>query len=109
ELADLGFGDAGGLSLNVIVSYLDQYKIQNTADSPFLDFAGTIGNSQIDPGAIAFPEWKVSTSLTWDYGPLALTGRYRWFDSMTHASDVGVETPSQPGVKDRSYVDLVAT
>ena len=109
QLEDLGFGDAGALSFNLIVSYLDQYKIKNTADSPFLDFAGTIGNAQIDPGATAFPEWKASTSLTWEYGPLALTGRYRWFDAMTHAADVGVATPSQPGVKDRSYVDLVAT
>ncbi|WP_293375914.1 TonB-dependent receptor [Phenylobacterium sp. SCN 70-31] len=109
ELADLGVGDVGALSFNLIVSYLDKYKIQNTVDSPFLNFAGTIGNSQIDPGAIAFPEWKVSASLTWEYGPLSLTGRYRWFDSMTHSADVGSPTPSQPGVKTRSYADLVAT
>lgn len=109
RLDDLGLGDFGSLSVNLIVSYLDQYKIQNTADSPFLDFAGTIGNAQIDPGATAFPEWKVATSVTWDLGSLALTGRYRWFDSMTHAADVGVANPTQPGVVDRSYFDLVAT
>lgn len=109
DLADIGAGDYGTVRLNAVVSYLHRYKIQNLEDAPFLDYAGTIGNSQIDPGATAFPEWKLSASATWEFGPVSLTGRYRWYDAMSHASDVGLETPTQPGVKERSYVDLVGT
>lgn len=106
---DIGLGDHGDLKFNLVVSNLLAYKIQNLAGAPFLDYAGTIGNSQIDAGAIGFPEWKISLTSTYRIGPAELSLGYRWFDSMTHYSDVGVANPSQPGVKARDYFDLYGT
>ncbi|MEW5688135.1 MAG: TonB-dependent receptor [Pseudomonadota bacterium] len=109
DLEDVGLGDRGSVAVNLVVSRLMHYKIQNLAGAPFLDYAGTIGNAQIDSGAIGFPDWKVSASATYAYGPATATLSYRWFDSMTHASDVGVANGTQPGVKSRQYVDLTGT
>jgi iron complex outermembrane receptor protein len=109
DLEDMGLGDHGTVSLNLIVSHLLDYRIQNLEGAPFLDYAGTIGNAQIDSGAIGYPDWKVSASATYAYGPATATVSYRWYDSMTHASDVGIANGTQPGVKSRQYVDLTGT
>jgi len=109
DLEDVGLGDHGSLAFNLVVSRLLHYKIQNLAGAPFLDYAGTIGNAQIDAGAIGFPDWKVSASATYVYGPASATLAYRWYDSMTHASDVGVANGTQPGVNSRQYVDLTGS
>ncbi|MBU2362705.1 MAG: TonB-dependent receptor [Alphaproteobacteria bacterium] len=109
DLEDAGLGDRGGLTFNLVVSRLLHYKIQNLEGAPFLDYAGTIGNAQIDAGAIGFPDWKVAASATYAYGPATATLSYRWYDSMTHASDVGIANGTQPGVKDRQYVDLTGS
>jgi len=109
DLEDLGLGDRGGLTFNLVVSRLLHYKIQNLEGAPFLDYAGTIGNAQIDAGAIGFPDWKVAASATYAYGPATASLSYRWFDSMTHASDVGLANGAQPGVKARQYVDLTGS
>src|SRR6201999_1007349 len=42
----------GSLSLNAVVNYTDHYRIQSTASSPILEYAGTIGNEQIELNAI---------------------------------------------------------
>jgi iron complex outermembrane recepter protein len=107
-LADIGLGDHGALSMNVVVSYLSSYEIQNLANAPFLDYVGTIGNAQIDSGAISFPEWKVSASLGYSIGPVSTTLMYRWYDAMSNFADVGLPTRTQPGVADRDYFDLSA-
>jgi iron complex outermembrane receptor protein len=109
DLADIGLGDRGSLSFNLIVSRLLQYKIQNLQGAAFLDYAGTIGNSQVDSGAIGFPDWKVALSSTWRTGPLDLRLSYRWSDAMSHYSAVGVANSTLPGVKTRQYFDLAAT
>lgn len=109
RLDDVGMGDLGTVSLNLVVSRLLDYRIQNLEGAPFLDYAGTIGNAQIDSGAIGFPKWKVAANLTYEYGPATATVSYRWYDSMTHASDVGLANPTLPGVKDRQYVDLTGS
>lgn len=107
-LDDIGIGGGGGLSFNAILSYLDNYKIQNLEGAPFLDFAGTIGNSQIDAGAYAFPKWKLNLSATYEVGPVQFTATYRWIDKLSHYSDVGVANPSRPGSAAIDYVDLTA-
>jgi outer membrane receptor protein involved in Fe transport len=103
------FGMPGDLSFNLVLSNLLNYKIQNLADAPFLDYSGTIGNAQIDAGAIGFPEWKASLSANYRVGALGLNAAYRWYDAMSNAADVGLATASQPGVKSADYLDLTGT
>lgn len=107
-LDDLGLGNAGTLSFNAVASNLQNYKIQNIDGAPFLDYAGTIGNAQIDAGATAFPEWKLNLSTTYAVGPAQFTATYRWYDKLGHYSDVGQDIASRPGSAARDYVDLVA-
>lgn len=108
DLADIGLGDNGSLSFNLLVSNLLHYEIQNLAGAPVLDYAGTIGNAQIDAGAFGFPEWKVNLTTTYRVGPVDLTLAYRWFDEMSHYSDVGVANGIRPGSGARDYFDLNA-
>jgi|HigsolmetaAR202D_1030399.scaffolds.fasta_scaffold00027_13 iron complex outermembrane receptor protein len=108
DLADIGINTAGSLRFNLMISYLLSFEIQNLAGEPFTDYVGTIGNAQIDSGAISKPEWRANLSASFARGPLDVTLRYRWIDSMYHASDAGTGTKSQPGVTDRSYTDLLA-
>jgi iron complex outermembrane receptor protein len=108
SLDDVGLTGGGDLTFNTVVSYLDKYKIQNLADAPFLEYAGTIGNAQIDPGATAFPRWKLNLAATYSIGPAQLTATYRWYDKLSHYSDVGVTNPSRPGSAAIDYVDLIA-
>jgi outer membrane receptor protein involved in Fe transport len=109
DLGELGLSNAGQLSFNLVLSNLLDYKIQNLGDAPFLDYAGTIGNAQIDSGAIGFPEWKASLTAGYHVGPFGMSAAYRWYASMTNAADVGVTTPGQPGVDAADYLDLSAT
>jgi outer membrane receptor protein involved in Fe transport len=108
DLYDLGWGNIGKIDVNLVVSKLESYKLQNLAGEAFLDYVGTIGNGQIDSGAISFPEWKTSLNLTYTNGPIDVSVSHRWYASMTNSGDVGVANPTQPGVSSRQYVDLNA-
>jgi iron complex outermembrane receptor protein len=108
DLQDIGAGDLGSLKFNFVVSYLDNYEIQNLEGQPYLDYVGTIGNAQIDAGAISFPEWKLSMSTSYVLGPVNVRLMYRWYDRMSHSADVGLPQPTLPGVADRDYFDLSA-
>jgi outer membrane receptor protein involved in Fe transport len=106
-MGDLGLDDKyGQISLNVLLSYLDSYAIQNLQGQAFTDYAGTIGNAQIDEFTISYPKWKVSTSLNYSVGPAQLSLKTRWIDDMFNSQDAGAATKIRPGVKSRIYFDL---
>ncbi|MEI9886096.1 MAG: TonB-dependent receptor [Rhizomicrobium sp.] len=105
-LPDAGLGD-GTLSLNVLASYLRRFTIRNLAGGSSLDYAGTIGNTQIDLYADAHPDWKTLTTLSYGNGPVTASVRWRFVDSMTNASNVGT-TGTVRGVSARNYFDLDA-
>jgi outer membrane receptor protein involved in Fe transport len=100
-------GRAGSFSLNSFVSYVMDYKIQTLATDPTFDYAGTIGNVQIDGYSQAHPDLKATTTLSWfgDAGSLSL--RWRFIDAMTNSANVGVANGTAPGVPAVSYYDLI--
>lgn len=108
-LQDLGFESPASMGFKLILAHLISQEIQNLPDEPFTDYAGTIGNAQIDPGAISNPEWRAHLHVNYAHGPFDLAMRYQWIDSMTHASDAGQSNSTLPGVSSRSYVDLLGT
>ena len=108
NLSDLGLGgDRVALAFNSVVSYLDHYEIQTLPADPFLDFAGTIGNVQIDAFAPSHPRWKATTTGTLHLGDTSFGLRWRFIDSQTNSNNVGTGLTSA-GVTDRSYFDLIA-
>jgi len=102
-----GAAGLGGVDLNVLLSYVDRYAIQNDVGRPFLDYVGTIGNGTIDPFSISHPRWKSTATVTYVNGPARLGLRWRYIDRMTNAANVGTAA-TVPGVASISYFDLNA-
>ncbi|RDE07322.1 TonB-dependent receptor domain-containing protein [Sphingomonas aracearum] len=106
--AAIGIGDLGNLSLNSVVSHVMDYKIQTLATDPTFDYAGTIGNVQIDGYSQSHPAWKHTTTLSWYGGLGSLSFRWRFIDKMSNSANVGVANGSATGVPAVSYFDLVS-
>lgn len=108
ELSDLGFGAIPGeVSINSVVTYLDTFKIQTLPNTPFQDYAGTIGNTQINAFNDTHPHWKAVTTAGYVVGPVRASLRWRYIEGMSNASNVGT-TGTARGVKSRNYYDLDA-
>lgn len=105
---DLGSASSGYFAVNSVVSYLDTFKIQNFAGAPTLDYAGTIGNTQIDLFADAHPRWKATSTATLGLGPVSTGLRWRYIGKMANAANVGTNGTA-PDVSAVSYFDLNVT
>lgn len=97
--------ERASFAISSVVSYLDSFKIQNLATAPKLDYAGTIGNQQIDLFADAHPRWKATTSGTLTFGAVSGSLRWRFLDKMSNAANVGTGGTAT-GVPAVSYFDL---
>jgi len=95
------------LSVDSAVTYVTDYRIQNLAGEPFKDYAGTIGNAQIDGFSPTHPTWKHVTSATLSKGSGAVTLRWRYIGEQDNSSNVGVENGAALGVPAVSYYDLI--
>jgi outer membrane receptor protein involved in Fe transport len=95
------------LLLNSSITYVIDYKIQNLSTEPFNDYAGTIGNSQIDGFSSTHPDWKHVTSASLSGRNGSLTLRWRFIGAQTNSSNVGNPTGTAPGVPAVSYFDLI--
>lgn len=105
QLADIGLPDnAGSIHVNVATSYVSKFDVQNLPDSPTLEYAGTTGNNVLPRGAI--PEWKGTTTLTYQLGPANLGVRWRYIDSVEDGSIATTPDTTVPGVPSYNYFDL---
>jgi len=101
------FGSIGSFGINSLVSYVIDYKIQTLPGQPTLDYAGTIGNGQIDGFSISHPAWKHTTTFTYFNTGGSLSLRWRFIDAMDNAANVGVVNGVAVGVPERNYFDLI--
>lgn len=105
-LDDLGLGEgAGRINLATVVSYLDSFRIQTLPGGKTLEYAGTIGNQQIDFFGTAKPRWKATSSIGWSNETLGALLRWRYIGPMTNARNVGT-SGTLHGVPSVSYFDL---
>ncbi len=104
--AALGLPDGGQLSVNLLTTYLASFQIKSLPGDPFLEYAGTIGNGQIDPVAISRPHWKSNLYLSYDRGPATVGLTWRYIGAMENAANVGVTNGTALGVSPVSYFDL---
>ncbi len=106
-LDDLGAGK-GTVTLSTDVGYLDRFEIQTLPGSPFVDYAGTIQNVQVDQFTSARPRWKATSGLRYDNADFGLGLRWRYIGSMDNSANVGIANPTLPRTKSISYFDLDA-
>jgi len=97
----------GALSLNATASYLIDFKIQTLPGGPSLDYAGSLGNTQIDVFATAHPTWKGAAKAAWEVGPVRTALQWRYIGGMDNAANVGTGGTAH-GVPAVSYFDLDA-
>ncbi|WP_109807758.1 TonB-dependent receptor plug domain-containing protein [Sphingosinithalassobacter portus] len=97
----------GIVSLNSAVSYVIAYKLQSIESEPTYDYAGTIGNAQIDGYSSTHPRWKHVSTLTLGGETGALSLRWRYIGEMRDSSTVSNSAAAAAGVPAVSYFDLI--
>jgi iron complex outermembrane receptor protein len=107
DLVDLGLPDnAGSLSFNVAVGWLDEFKIQTLPNAPAYDYAGTWGTAVEASAGQAHPEWKSVTTATYAQGPASLGLRWRYMSEMENSDKIVTPTSTSRGVKAYQVFDL---
>jgi iron complex outermembrane receptor protein len=98
----------GTFAFNAIVNYTDKYGIQTTSSSPVLQYAGTIGNQQVELNAISHPKVKANYTFTWSVSDLQFALRGRFIGAMSNSNNVGIVGGTQPGIASQSLFDFFA-
>jgi iron complex outermembrane receptor protein len=102
-LSDVGLTGLGQLRLNVVASYLDEFKIQNFVGGPVFDFADVVNNPALTG---SLPKWKAVTSLNYSQGIFDVGVRWRYIDGMRDTTRVTTPGSTTPGVPAYHYFDL---
>ena len=105
--AAIGVGRLGTLSLNSALTRVIDYKIQSIAAEPTYDYAGTIGNTQIDGFSSTHPKFKhvTTAALGGDMGSLSL--RWRYIGKQADSATISNPDSTAVGVPAVSYFDLI--
>ena len=98
---------AGSFSLNSLISYVHTFKVSSLPGSPVLDFAGSIGNTEVSP-EMAHPHWKANTAFGYSIGKVSAAIHWRYIAAMEHQDVVVDPTSTTPGVGAYNYFDLEA-
>jgi outer membrane receptor protein involved in Fe transport len=107
-LSALGFSDsAGTFHLNSMIAYTHTFDVSSLPGSPVLDFAGSIGNTEVSP-EMAHPHWKANTAFGYSIGPITTTLHWRYIAAMKHQDVVVDPTATTPGVPAYNYFDFDA-
>jgi iron complex outermembrane recepter protein len=105
-LGALGLSDsAGTIRLNSMINYTHTFDVSALPGSPVLDYAGSIGNTQVSP-EMAHPHWKANTAFGYSIGPVTTTLHWRYIAAMKHQDLVVDPTSTTPGVPTYNYFDF---
>jgi len=83
----LGPGDLG---VNLIASWMDEYIVRKVQGLPSTSDVGYVGGFL---GA-SLPEWKWNLNLRYTWGPLVVSGQWRYIDGMRDRQETGYAVPS---------------
>lgn len=101
--------DIGGgqLQTSASVGWLDKYEEQSLPGEPFLDYAGTIGGpaNRVADNDV-HPEWKLSVTPRYVFGPVSVALRWRHLSSMDARQVVLNPAATTPGVPSVNYFDV---
>jgi iron complex outermembrane receptor protein len=99
--------NAGTFRFNSLIAYTHTFKVASLPGSPVLDFAGSIGNTEVSP-EMAHPHWKANTSFGYSIGPVSAALHWRYIAAMEHQDLVVDPTATTPGVGTYNYFDIDA-
>jgi outer membrane receptor protein involved in Fe transport len=102
----------GDLKFNLFVTRLLDWKRQDLANLPNIDYAGTVtffgALGGLDDGT-SLPTWRANLNTTWTVGDFSFDVRTRYIDAMKHRLNVMFPGENIAGVGDVWYWDLAAT
>ena len=105
-LADIGIAKGGTVTLSSDVSYLRSFQIQTLPGAAFLEYAGTIANTQVDLFSSARPRWKSSSAVRYSDSKFDAGLRWRYIGPMDNANNVGVANATLAPTASVSYFDI---
>ena len=103
----LGLNNAGTFRFNSLIAYIHTFNVASLPGSPVLDYAGSIGNTQVSP-EMAHPRWKANTAFGYAIGPVSAALHWRYIAAMKHQDQVVDPTSKTPGVPSYNYFDIDA-
>lgn len=89
----------GDLSLSWVASWLEYAGAQPLPQNPFIESTGTISNTT----ASAAPDWKWTTTVSYEMGPFSVTGRWQYIEEMQNFNVAAQQIPAM------SYYDLLGS
>lgn len=100
-----GNAGPGQLSLGLNWTYLLSYKQRSADFLPEKELAGTVPYFGAGLGQ-AFPKNKLVLSTGYDFGPVAVDARYRWFSAMENRMAKNFPGENFTGTQATGYVDV---
>jgi outer membrane receptor protein involved in Fe transport len=120
DLSNLGLGDNGSISANIVGTWLDSLITQPLPGGPSFDCAGLYGLTCGTPA----PQWRHKARITWNtpwsYGDwfksLSLSAQWRYygkvdldaFDSNPQLNNPANQFAAEKTLSSQSYIDLTA-
>ncbi|MDP9087532.1 MAG: TonB-dependent receptor [Pseudomonadota bacterium] len=102
-----GWNNAGTFRVNSLIGYVHTFNVSSLPGSPVLDYAGSIGNTQVSP-EMAHPHWKANTAVGYAIGPVSAAVHWRFIAAMKHQDQVVDPMSTTPPVPAYNYFDIDA-
>jgi outer membrane receptor protein involved in Fe transport len=102
--------NSGGIKMNLLLSKLLDYKLQDTPGVPEIDYAGSINyfGGGISLGQ-TFPDWRAVLTTDYNIGQFGVSVRGRYIDKMKNRASLQyVGETSFTGVGSVTYWDVAA-
>lgn len=101
EKMDMG-ADAGNLTFNFLITWLNEFIEQSSPTSAPVDFKGSIGQQIGD----VFPEWKWTLGATWDVSDFSLSARVNHVAAMFHNQVLVIPSSTATGTDAYTTLDV---
>jgi outer membrane receptor protein involved in Fe transport len=79
----------GELGVNLVASWMDEYVVRKVQGLPSTDDVGHVGGYL---GA-SLPEWKWNLTVHYGWGPLVVSGQWRYIDGMRDREETSYAVP----------------
>ena len=101
----MGWSDAGTLGVNMVGTYLNDFKVQVAPGGSFTEYGGTDSQSFFGP----YPTWRFNSTFTYRNWGVDFGIRWRFIGAVQDSSVATslTRTPGAPGQPPLNYFDLM--